>query len=369
MIPVCEPLLTERDRELVWECLQSGWISSAGPYIEEFESRWSTYCGMPFGVSVSSGTAALQIAIELLNLEPGDEVILPSFAIISPVLAVVRCGGLPVLVDSNPDDWQMNVGQIAERITPRTRAILVVHTYGHPADMEPILEIARHHGLTVIEDAAEAHGAEYRGRKCGGLGDISVFSFYANKLITTGEGGMLLVRDIRLAERARSLRNLCFNSRRRFLHEELGHNFRLTNLQAALGVAQLERLDRTIARKREIAAIYHRELQGINGVMLPVEKPWAKHVYWVCGLVLDESLGIDAQSVSTRLAHRSIETRPFFLGMHEQPSLRRRGLFENDRFPVAERLARQGLYLPNGLTLSDQQVTEICDHVRTCLTS
>jgi perosamine synthetase len=367
MIPVCEPLLTNRDHELVTDCLKSGWISSAGKYIDEFESRWSAYCGMPFGISVSNGTAALQIAVELLDLQPGDEVILPSFTIISPALAVVRCGGVPVLVDSNPDDWQMNVAQIADRITPRTRAILVVHTYGHPADMDPIWEIAQQHRLTVIEDAAEAHGAEYRGRKCGGLGDISVFSFYANKLITTGEGGMVLVRDIRLAERARGLRNLCFNPRRRFLHEELGHNFRLTNLQAALGVAQFERLEQTVVRKRDIAAIYRRELQGTKNVMLPVEKPWAKHVYWVCGLLVNGANGPEAHEVIARLATRGVETRPFFLGMHEQPVFRRMGLFENQNFPVAQRLARQGLYLPNGLSLTDRQITEICGHVMECL--
>jgi len=367
MIPVCEPVVTDRDIELVVDCLRSGWVSSAGKYIEEFEARWSAYCDMPYGVSVCNGTAALQIAIELLDLNLGDEVILPSFTIISPALAVVRCGGRPVLVDSTPDDWQMDVSQIAARITPRTRAILVVHAYGHPADMDSILEIARRHQLVVIEDAAEVHGAEYRGRKCGGLGDISAFSFYANKLVTTGEGGMVLLRDARLAERARGLRNLCFHERRRFHHEALGYNFRLTNMQAALGIAQIERIDQTLERKRAIATVYRRELRPVQGVTLPTERPGVKHVYWVFGILVDDAVGPEACELRERLAARGVDTRPFFLGMHEQPVFQRMGLFKCEQFPVAERLARQGLYLPNGLSLADRQITRICQHVKECL--
>ena len=364
MIPVCEPQLTPEDMEMVSDCLRSGWISSTGKYIDEFESRWSAYCGMPHGISVSNGTAALQIAVELLDLQPGDEVILPSFTIISVARAVIQCGGTPVLVDSNRDDWQMNVEQIADRVTSRTRAIIVVHTYGHPANMDPILEIARRHNLMVIEDAAEAHGAEYRERKCGGIGDISIFSFYANKLITTGEGGMVLVRDSSLARRARSLRNLCFQSGRRFQHQELGHNFRLTNLQAALGVSQLNRLETTIARKREIAAGYRRELADEPDLIFPVEQRWAKSVNWVSGLLVNQSDGSDAAQISTWLAERGVETRPFFWGMHEQSVFQRMGLFKGQKFPVTERLARQGLYLPNGLSLTDSHLTETCRLVK-----
>jgi perosamine synthetase len=236
MIPVCEPLITVRDIELVNDALASGWISSAGKYLDLFEERWAEYCGMPYGIAVSNGSTALDIAVDLLDLGTGDEVIMPTFTIISPAQSVVRAGGIPVLVDSNSRTWQMDAGQIETKITPRTQAILVVHIYGHPADMDPILDIARRHGLIVIEDAAEVHGAEYKGCRCGGLADISTFSFYANKLVTTGEGGMVLVRTLQLAERARSLRNLCFQKKQRFLHDELGYNFRLTNLQAALGV-------------------------------------------------------------------------------------------------------------------------------------
>lgn len=365
MIPVNEPLLGERELEYVAECLRSGWVSSAGRFIEEFEERWATYCGMKHGIAVSSGTAALQAAIGSLRLEQGDEVIIPTFTIISCALAVVYNGGVPVLVDSDPDTWCLDVSQIEAKITPRTRAILPVHIYGHPVDMDPVLELARQYGLLVVEDAAEAHGVEYKGRRCGGLGDISCFSFYANKVITTGEGGMVLTNDDTYAESARSLRNLCFRKERRFRHTELGHNFRFTNLQAAMGVAQLERIEEIVARKRWIGKAYGEGLKDIPGLRLPAERPWAKNIYWMYGVVLEEPTGLDAQGLARRLADSGIETRPFFLGLHEQPAFLKRGLFQDERYPVAERLARQGLYLPSGLALSEEQINQVCQAVRT----
>ncbi|RPI74891.1 MAG: DegT/DnrJ/EryC1/StrS family aminotransferase [Desulfobacteraceae bacterium] len=367
MIPVAAPLITDRDRAQVNEALLSGWISSSGKYLDLFEERWAAYCGMPHGIAVSNGSAALDLAVALLHLKPGDEVILPAFTIISPVQSVLRAGGIPVLVDSDPRSWQMNAGHIESRITPRTKAILVVHIYGHPADMDPILDIARRHDLIVIEDAAEVHGAEYKGRRCGGLGHISTFSFYANKLVTTGEGGMVLVRSPEQAEQARSLRNLCFQKEKRFLHRELGYNFRLTNLQAALGVSQIDRIDQIVIRKREIASAYNRLLKDVPGIHLPAEEPWAKNVYWVFGLVLEEKTGLTAAQLAERLAEREVETRPFFLGMHEQPVFQNRGLFRGERYPVAERLARQGLYIPSGLALSDHQIRQVADAVRESL--
>jgi perosamine synthetase len=248
MIPVNEPLLGDRELEYVTECVRTGWVSSAGRFIEEFEQKWAAYCARKYGVAVSNGTAALQLAVATLGFRLGDEVIMPTFTIISCSLAAVYAGGVPVLVDSDPRSWTMDVNQIARKITPRTKAIMPVHIYGHPADMDPILELADCNGLAVIEDAAEAHGAEYLvgrdGRepvwhRCGSFGILSCFSFYANKLITTGEGGMVLTDDVELADKARSLRNLCFQPGRRFYHDELGFNFRITNLQAALGLSQL----------------------------------------------------------------------------------------------------------------------------------
>jgi perosamine synthetase len=259
------------------------------------------------------------------------------------------------------------VRQIESKITHRTRAIMPVHIYGHPVDMDPLLALAHKYNLAIIEDAAEVHGAEYKGRKCGGLGDISCFSFYANKLITTGEGGMVLTNDAGYAEKARSLRNLCFRPERRFYHTELGHNFRMTNLQAALGLAQLERIDKIIARKRWMGQAYTERLQGILGLQLPVEEAWARHVYWMYGLVLDERRGMDAVEFACRLKAQGVETRPFFLGMHEQPVFLERDLFRGEHYPVAERLARQGLYLPSGLALTESQLDRVCEAVRKVL--
>jgi perosamine synthetase len=376
MIPVNQPLLGEEELANVTETLRTGWISSSGRFIDAFEGAWAEYCGMRYGVAVSNGTTALQVAVACLDLEPGDEVILPSFTIISCAQAVVYNGGTPVLVDSDPRTWCMDVNQVEDRITPRTRAIMPVHIYGHPVDMDPIIRLAERHGLRIIEDAAEAHGGLYladRGganeswRRCGGLGDISTFSFYANKLVTTGEGGMLLTQEPDLAERARALRNLCFRRDRRFYHTELGNNYRLTNIQAAIGLAQVGRIERTIERKRRMGQAYARKLGALSGFQLPVEESWAKQVYWMYGMVLDEATGIDATEMARRLADRGVETRPFFLGMHEQPVFRRMGLFENATYPVAERLARQGLYLPSGVALTDEQIDEVCHAVEEAL--
>lgn len=375
-IPVNEPLLGERELEYVTECVRTGWVSSAGRFIGEFEEGWAAYCGRRYGVAVSNGTVALQAALACLDLGSEDEVLLPTFTIISCATAVVAAGAVPTLVDCDPTTWTMDVDQLASRITPRTRAIMPVHIYGHPVDLDPVLELAEHHQLSVIEDAAEAHGAEYlSGRdgpepswhRCGGFGAMSCFSFYANKLVTTGEGGMILTDDEALADRARSLRNLAFQPGRRFYHEELGFNFRLTNLQAALGVAQLERIDQIVSRKRAIATAYESGLAGVPGLALPGEQSWARSVYWMYGIVVDEETGLDAAQLGKRLDDLGIETRPFFLGLHEQPALRRLGLFHGEHYPVAERLARRGLYVPSGLALSDEQVAIVCSAVREAL--
>jgi perosamine synthetase len=377
MIQVNEPWLGERELEYVTECVRTGWVSSAGKFIKEFEERWAAYCGRRYGIGVSNGTTALQLAVASLGLEPGYEVIMPTFTIISCALAVVYNSGVPVLVDCDPRTWCMDVDQVKHKITERTRAIMPVHIYGHPVDMDPILDLAERHNLAIVEDAAEVHGAEYLSgrstdhplwRRCGSFGALSCFSFYANKLVTTGEGGMVLTDDPNLAEKARSLRNLCFQADRRFHHEELGFNFRLTNLQAALGLAQLERIDEIITRKRWIGDEYNRRLAGIKGLQLPVEEPWARNVYWMYGVVLSEETGIDATAFGQKLKQHGIETRPFFLGLHEQPVFHKRGLFLHERYPTSERIARQGLYLPSGLALTSEQISEVCQAVNEVLT-
>jgi len=372
-VPIAEPLLDPEDAQRVQECIQSGWISSKGPYLEEFERRWADYCGMRYGIAVSSGTAALQVALACLNLTAGDEVILPSFTIISCVLAVLSQGATPVLVDCDPETWCLDASLVEAASTPRTRAIMPVHIYGHPADMDPLLELAAQHNLTVIEDAAEAHGAEYQSarsseaaawRRCGGIGDTSAFSFYANKLVTTGEGGMMLTNRDDYSARARSYRDLGFRSDRRFYHTELGQNFRMTSLQAALGIGQIKRMDRIIARKRWMAQAYRERLHGLDWLQLPAERAWAHSSYWMYGVVLREDTGMDAAGFAQYLRAEGVDARPFFLGMHEQPALHARGLFVGDKHPVTERLSRRGILLPSGLALTEEQIDRVCLAVR-----
>jgi perosamine synthetase len=376
MIPVNEPVFGAREAEYTAECIRTGWVSSAGRFIEEFEERWAAFCGMKHGIAVNNGTSALEMAVEAIGLRPGDEVIIPAFTIISCALAVVRNGGVPVLVDCDPLTFGLDAAQVESRVTPRTRAIMPVHLYGHPVDLDPVLEIAGRRGLAVIEDAAEVHGAEYHARhggasaewrRCGGFGDISTFSFYANKLVTTGEGGMALTNDAALAARMRSQRNLCFRPGRRFYHTELGNNFRLTNLQAAVGVAQVERIGEIVARKRRMGQRYTAQLDGVAGLQLPLEQPWARAVYWMYAVVLDDAAGVNALEFARRLKEEGVETRPFFLGMHEQPALQQRGLFAGEHYPVTERISRQGLYLPSGLALTDDQIDHVSHAVRRIL--
>lgn len=367
-IPVNEPLLDGNERKYLLECIESGWISSEGPFVRRFEEAFAAQVGRAHAVAVCNGTAALDAAIAALDLGPGDEVVLPTFTIISCIQQIVRSGAKPVLVDSDPITWNMDVSQIADRITAKTRAIMIVHIYGLPADIDPVLALARRHGLAVIEDAAEMHGQTYRGRPCGSFGDLSTFSFYPNKHVTTGEGGMIVTDDPRLAGRLRGLRNLCFQPGRRFVHEELGWNLRMTSLQAALGVAQLERLADSVRRKCAMGRRYNELLAGAPGLELPpAAAEYAESVYWVYGVLLEDRVPFDAEAMMQRMAALRIGTRPFFWCMHEQPVLRRLGWFEGERYPVAERLARRGFYLPSGLALRPEQAERVAEAVRSIL--
>jgi len=366
-IPVNTPRLDGNERKYLLECIETGWVSSEGPFVERFEREMAARVGRRHGVAVSSGSGALDAAVAALGLGPGDEVILPTFTIISCAAAVVRAGATPVVVDCDPLTWNLRTEDVAARITPRTRAVMPVHLYGLPVDMAPLLELAARHKLRVIEDAAEMHGQTCGGRPCGSFGDLSVFSFYPNKPVTTGEGGMILTDDDALAERCRSLRNLCFQ-KRRFVHEELGWNLRLSNLQAALGVAQLERLDDSIARKRRMGRRYTELLSGLPGLQLPLERTaCAENIYWVYGLVLGDGIPFDAEEAMRRLAARGIGTRPFFWPMHQQPVFLRKGLFRGESCPNAERLARRGFYLPSGLGLADAEIERAAAAVREIL--
>ena len=368
-IPVNIPLLQGREKELVLECIDTGWISSEGPFVKEFEEKMAARVDRKHGIAVCNGTAALDCALRSLRLEPGDEVIVPTFTIISCVTAIINAGAKPVLVDMDPITWNMTADGIEQAITPETRAILVVHIYGLPVEMKPVLVLAEKHGLTVIEDAAEAIGQQCDGKECGSFGDISIFSFYPNKHITTGEGGMILTNNEALATRCRELRNLCFKPGKRFYHEEIGWNYRMTNLQAALGLAQLEKLENTLIRKREIGKLYHDLLKDCDQLQLPLPSTsYAQNLYWVFAVVLKHSSEERTAKITQALGQRKIGTRPFFWPMHEQPAFHKLGLFLNDHFPVAEQLARTGFYLPSGVGTSDEQIEIVASNLLSSLT-
>jgi perosamine synthetase len=365
MIPVNAPLLDGNEKRYLAECIDSGWISSEGPFVARFEQAFAACIGRAHGVAVCNGTAAIEAGLFALGVGPGDEVIMPSFTIISCAVAALRLGATPVLVDIDPATWCMDPAQVAAKLTARTKVVMPVHIYGHPVDMDPLLELRAGHGFKILEDAAEVHGAAYQSRraggrwlKCGAMGDAAATSFYANKIITTGEGGMVLADDPAVAARARSYRNLCFQPGQRFLHTELGYNFRLTNLQAAVGLAQVERIEEFIAIKLRLADCYRRGLAAVPGLRFMTVMPWARSVYWMYAVELAAG-GLDARTVMERLAQRGVATRPFFLGLHEQPVLRERGLFAGEKYPHTERASRLGFYLPSGLTLTEAQVGQV----------
>lgn len=369
-IPVNEPLLNGNEKKYLCECIDTGWISSDGPFVKEFEQKMGASAGRKYGIAVSNGTAALEIAVQALGIGEGDEVIMPAFTIISCAMAVTKAGAVPVLVDSDPYTWNMNADEIEEKITPRTKAVMLVHLYGLPADADKILTLAEKYGLKVIEDAAEMHGQTYRGKPCGSFGDISTFSFYPNKHVTTGEGGMLVTDDEGLAERCRMIRNLCFRKDVRYVHDEISANYRFTNLQAAVGLAQLERLDEFVARKRQMGRYYTEMLRGVEGLILPIEKTdYADSIYWVYGLVLDKSVNADNRMVQKLLAEEGVGSRTFFWCMHEQPVYRKQGLFKDEHYPNAEYLARKGFYIPSGLALTREQMETAAEKVRKVMQS
>jgi perosamine synthetase len=367
-IPVNEPLLNGNEKKYLLECIESGWISSEGPFVNAFEQEFAARVNRKHAVAVCNGTAAIDAAIEALGVGPGDEVILPAFTIISCISQIIRAGAKPVLVDSDPVTWNMDLSQIESKITNRTKVIMVVHIFGLPVDIDGVLRIAKLYGLKVLEDAAQMIGQSYKGKPCGSFGDVSTFSFYPNKHVTTGEGGMIVTNNDQLAEDCRSLRNLCFQPHKRFVHERLGWNLRMTNMQAALGLAQLERLDEFVLRKREMGRRYTELLKDITSVKLPLSHTdYAENIYWVYGVVLNEELGTNSEMVMKRLAAKGVGTRPFFYPMHQQPVFKRMGLFAGEVHPVSEHLYQQGLYLPSGLALNDEQILRSAEAFREVL--
>jgi len=364
MIPVCEPFLGENETKYVTDCLKTNWISSRGNYIEEFEREFANYCGCKYGVSTTSGTTALHLALASLGIGSEDEVIVPTFTMISTAFAVVYTSAKPVLVDAELDTWNMDAARIEEKITGNTKVILPVHIYGHPCDMDPVMEIAKKYNLYVVEDAAEAHGAEYKGRKVGGIGHVNCFSFYANKIITTGEGGIVVTNDKRIAEKARSLKDLAHSKEKRFLHTDVAFNYRMTNLQAAIGLAQFEKIDEFVGKRRAHAYLYNSLLKDIEGIGLPPEKKWAKNVYWMYSIVIQDEFGISRDELMEKLKEKGIETRTFFIPVHQQPVFTDMNLFAGESYPVAEELSQKGLYLPSSSGLTTEQIEYICRTIK-----
>jgi len=368
-IPVNEPLLNGNEKKYLCECIDTGWISSEGPFVKKFEEKLCETLGRKYGIAVSSGTAALEVAIQALGIGKGDEVIMPTFTIISCAAAVTKREAIPVFVDSDLYTWNMNVDEIETKITSKTKAIMVVHLYGLPVDMDKIFELSKKYNLKIIEDAAEMQGQFYKGIPCGKLGDISVVSFYSNKHITTGEGGMVFTDDDKLAERCRLLRNLCFKKDERYIHEEISGNYRFTNLQAAVGLAQLERLEKFVDFKREMGKYYTEKLKGIKGLILPVESTeYADNIYWVYGMVLDKEVKVDNKVIQKLLAEEGIGSRTFFWCMHSQPVYQKRGMFIGESYPNAEYLAKKGFYIPSGLALTKKQMDEVVEKVLKVMT-
>lgn len=362
MIPIAEPSLGEEELKNITEAVESGWISSKGTFIPQFEEGFAHYCGMKYGVATCNGTVALHLALTALGVGTGDEIIAPTLTFIATANAIKYTGAEPVFVDSHPDYWCLDPEKIEPAVTSKTRAIMPVHLYGHPCDMDPVMNIARRHNLYVIEDAAEAHGAQYRGKKVGSFGDIACFSFYGNKIITTGEGGMCLTDNEPLAAKMRILRDHSMNPSKRYWHDTIGFNYRMTNMQAAVGVAQLEKLDKFVERKRQIASWYRETLKDLAEsklIKLHPETPWARTVYWVYSILIQDNFGIDRDDLMRKLEQGGIETRPLFYPAHTMPPYK-----SGKRLPVAEGLSQRGISLPSSVNLAAEQVEYITDIIR-----
>jgi perosamine synthetase len=366
-IPVCSPLLAGNELAFVTEAVSAGWISSSGKYVTEFEKAFAAYCGVKHGIAVCNGTVALHLALVALGIGPGDEVIIPDFTMIASAFAVCYTGAKPVFVEADARTWNIDVARVEEKITPRVKAVMPVHIFGNPCDLDALHRLAGQYSLALLEDAAEAHGAEFAGVKVGALGDVAAFSFFANKNLTTGEGGMVVTNDDALAEACRYHKNLCFplDAPRAYLHRHIGFNYRLSNLHAALGLAQVEKADHYRELRIRHGRLYRELLGRIPGIELQEDQANGLNVFWMNGLaVRPELYGCGRDSLAAHLAEKGVETRQFFQGMHRQPALRQFGCDCSGDYPVSDFLADNGLYLPSGSGLADSTVEHICDVIR-----
>jgi perosamine synthetase len=364
-IPVSQPVLTDIESRYVNDAMQKGAISGFyGEYIARFEESFAEYCGCKYGVSTTSGTTALHLAMLSLSIGPGDEILVSTLTNMATFFAVLYQGARPIPIDIESDTWNIDPCLMEARITPRTKAIVVVHLFGHPVDMDPVMDVAKKHGLRVIEDCAQAHGATYKGSKVGSIGDIGCFSFYANKIITTGEGGMITVNDQALAEKARSLKSLAFGLTNKFMHVDVGYNYRMTNVQAALGCAQMERIESIIEMKRNLGKLYTEQLKDLPELQLPVEKPYARNVYWMYHIALRGEHSRRRVEIMARLKEKGIETREGFIPYNMQEFALRTGRVRLEECPVANDYADRCFYLPSSPLLSRVEVDYVVEHLK-----
>jgi perosamine synthetase len=362
IIPVCEPRLDGNEEKYLMQTVRTNWISSAGSFITDFEKMFAEKVGAKYGIACANGTVALHLALATLGVGPGDEVIVPTFTMIASANAVRYVGATNVLIDSEPETWNMDVAQLESKITERTKVIMPMHTYGHPVDMDPVLELAKKYDLFVLTDAAESHGAQYKGQPIGGLGDLATYSFYGNKIITTGEGGMITTNNPDIARIARNMKDHAFSHERHFWHKYLGYNFRMTNMQAAIGLAQTERFEFLVECRRKNAELYTELLSAVPGLTLPPEKPWAKNVFWMYGILVHPEFGMTRDELRNRLAQRGIETRTFFIPIHLQPIYYPD--YGRESHPVAEMLCDRGMYLPSASTLTPSDIEYIAQSIK-----
>ena len=363
IFPVSIPYISKKDINFVNKTLKNGWISSNGPEVQKFEKKFSQYIDRKYSVAVSNGTAALEIAVKALGIKKNDEVLIPNFTIISNALAVLRQHAKPVPIDCNLDDWNIKISDIEKKITNKTKAIIVTHIYSFPNDMDKILKICKKRKIFIIEDAAEVLGLNYKNKKCGSFGDISTFSFYANKQITTGEGGMISVNNLRLYEKCCSLRNLCFGKSNRFNHDDLGWNYRMTNIQAALGLSQLKNINNVVKKKMSVGRQYFQKLKkNKNLQILPPSNSFAKNIYWIVGIVI-KNKKIKTKNMMKKLLRYGIQTRPFFWPMSEQKIFKKLKIFDKANYPNSKYLSEYGFYLPSYLKLNNKEIDYICSVV------
>ena len=366
-IPVCEPLLAGNEKKYINEALDTNWISSRGKFVDQFENMFAEFCNVKYASTVSNGTNAIHLGLKALDIMPDDEVIIPDFTMICSALPVVYLGAKPVFVDAEPEIWNIDPDKIEEKITDKTKAIMVVHIYGHPCDMKPIWDLAKKYNLKIIEDAAETHGAEYYGKKCGNLGDISAFSFFSNKVVTTGEGGMIATNSEELYQRSCYYKDLCFplTGERTYIHNDIGFQYRLSNIQSAMGVAQLEKIEEYIDMRRKNNSLYQEYLKNVKGITFQPQKRNVKNIYWVNAATIDkEVFGIDRNTLMAKLGRVGIQTRKFFVPMHKQPALQKYITNNKESFPISLSLSENGLYLPSGSGLEANEIEYICEVIR-----